>query len=47
MLTLYIPRYCIFYTVHAALFGSEMNLISVWLDWGKRGIIQNYGGEIL
>jgi len=32
------------YTVHEALFGSEMNSISVWLDWGKQGIIQKYDG---
>jgi hypothetical protein len=36
-----------FYTVHAALFGIDMNLISVWLDWGKQRIIQNSDGEIL
>lgn len=36
-----------FYSGQTALFGSKMNLISVWLDWGKQGITQNSGGEIL
>jgi hypothetical protein len=43
----YNMRNFMFYSGQTALFGSKMNLISVWLDWGKQGITQNSGGEIL